>query len=82
MPINYQEIYTQIKQVGQGAKERRRKKRRNWRRNFSKPILLNWMPCAPKWILPGRQTPIFAARFLWMKPSPLTTPHLILFQRL
>lgn len=26
MPINYQEIYTQIKQVGQGAKERRKKK--------------------------------------------------------
>ncbi|HUM27350.1 MAG TPA: hypothetical protein PKN81_14035, partial [Anaerolineales bacterium] len=26
MPINYQEIYTQVKQVGQGAKERRKKK--------------------------------------------------------
>ena len=26
MPINYQEIYTQIKQVGLGAKERRKKK--------------------------------------------------------
>ena len=26
MPINYQEIYTQIKEVGQGAKERRKKK--------------------------------------------------------
>lgn len=26
MPINYQEIYSQIKQVGQGAKERRKKK--------------------------------------------------------
>ena len=26
MPINYQEIYTQIKQVGQGAKERRKRK--------------------------------------------------------
>ena len=26
MPINYQEIYSQIKQVGLGAKERRKKK--------------------------------------------------------
>ena len=26
MPINYQEIYTQIKQVGQGAKERKKRK--------------------------------------------------------
>ncbi|MBK6646017.1 MAG: hypothetical protein IPG44_09730 [Anaerolineales bacterium] len=26
MPINYQEIYTQIKEVGKGAKERKQKK--------------------------------------------------------
>jgi len=26
MPVNYQQIYTQIKYIGQGAKERRKKK--------------------------------------------------------
>ena len=26
MPINYQEIYSQIKEIGKGAKERRKKK--------------------------------------------------------
>lgn len=84
MPINYQEIYTQIKQVGQGAKERRKKKEEA--QELAQKLLETYSSeldaLRTKVDLPGRQTPIFAARFLWMKPSPLTTPHLILFQRL
>ncbi len=37
MPINYQEIYTQIKEIGQGAKERR--KRKEEAQGFTKSLL-------------------------------------------
>jgi hypothetical protein len=42
MPINYQEIYTQIKQVGLGAKERRKKKEEA--QELAKTLLENYSP--------------------------------------
>ncbi len=42
MPINYQEIYTQIKQVGQGAKERR--KRKEEAQELAKTLLETYSP--------------------------------------
>jgi hypothetical protein len=42
MPINYQEIYTQIKQVGLGAKERRKKKEEA--QELAKTLLEDYSP--------------------------------------
>src|SRR3989304_6567107 len=49
MPINYQEIYTQVKEIGKGAKERRKKMREASR------VFLDGTPCAVCWRVCSRK---------------------------